>query len=235
MIDPKDIKNAALEAIYWWNRTEGYYHQYFSKIDELYEKEDLFKFFTTKIFEVFLREYSIRRNISSGYKNVDYFLDAIIDGGFVSKVREGEVNAIDIFSGKLKENIITNNKQTRSLLSKVAFLINPIDFSLYDNLSKESLWEMVKHKKECRRYDLDSYTVFIDQTNKLIIENSEVLENQRSVLGEFHGTDSFKYFDKNPGSFKRRIFDKYLWLRKINRNTETRKICNNPYKDIIGH
>ena len=50
------IENATLEAIYWWNRDEDYYHNYFSKLDSIYKDKPMLEFFTAKVFEVFLRE-----------------------------------------------------------------------------------------------------------------------------------------------------------------------------------
>jgi hypothetical protein len=73
-ITDQHIKDATIEAIYWWNRTENYYHEYFKKIDDMIECPELFNFFTQKVFENFLREYAIRRTISAGYKSVDSLL-----------------------------------------------------------------------------------------------------------------------------------------------------------------
>ncbi|HEY5534010.1 MAG TPA: hypothetical protein VIL99_03580 [Ignavibacteria bacterium] len=57
----KDIINSTIEAIYWWNITEHHYHRYFNKIDYIYKNEHLLIFFTAKVFETFLKEYSINR------------------------------------------------------------------------------------------------------------------------------------------------------------------------------
>ena len=75
MINTKEIETATLEAIYWWNRDESYYHNCFANFDNIYKDKAMLEFFTTKIFEVFLREYSIRRNLSAGHENVNKFID----------------------------------------------------------------------------------------------------------------------------------------------------------------
>ena len=158
MIEPQKVRNATLEAIYAWNRTEGYYYSYFSRLDELHKNPEVFAFFTTKIFEGFLSDYSIRRNIKSGHENVDLFLKHIIEYGFIESVQNGDKSSVDNISEKLKnEKEVTNKKETRSLLSKIAFLINPEEFSLLDSLAKKSLWKLIKGKKGCKKYQLDSY------------------------------------------------------------------------------
>jgi len=45
MLNQQDFENATIEAIYWWNRTEFYYHKYFSRLDELFNNKDLLQFF----------------------------------------------------------------------------------------------------------------------------------------------------------------------------------------------
>ena len=129
------IQNATFEAIYWWNRTEGYYHEYFCRLDSLKkERGEAFDFFITKVFQVFLNEYSVRRNIASGDGNVRHFVETLIDSGFYQQVIEGDFDAIDLYSEKFCHNSsLTNRRQTRSLLSKAAFLINPSKFALMDS------------------------------------------------------------------------------------------------------
>lgn len=234
MIEPTDLRNATLEAIYAWNRTEGYYYSYFSRLDELHKKPEVFEFFTTKIFEVFLSDYSIRRNIKSGYKNVDFFLQSLIDYGFVESVKNGDIESIDDISSKLKnEKEVTNKKETRSLLSKVAFLINPDDFSLLDNLAKRSLWGLIKNKKNCLRKELDSYTNFIEQTNLLTDDdlNNKIIKEQMVILEDFKDTKAYSFFSENKPAFERRIIDKYLWLNEI--NSEGRVVNNLPYREFV--
>ncbi len=193
----EDFENSTLEAIYWWNRVESYYHKYFSKIDDIYNDKEMLNFFTIKIFEVFLREYSIRRNLAKGFESVDKLINQIIKDEFILNVRNGNVDIIDRFSHKLKNSEITNGRQTRSLLSKIAFLINPIDFSLFDNLAKKSLWSIIKDNKELKRSELDNYSVFIEQTNNQIAENSIILKEQIELLNYFKGTEAYDFFSCN--------------------------------------
>ncbi len=233
MKNNKDIENATFEAIYWWNRDESYYHKYFSNLDHIYGDKTLLQFFATKIFDVFLREYSIRRNLSAGYENVDKFIEELFDNQFVKRVKEGETRIIDIVSGRIKQEENSTKRQTRSLLSKVAFLINPTEFSLFDNLAKDSLWEINKESKLSRRSDLDSYSGFIGQVNRMLEENEELLDKQAIILKHFEGTPAHDFFLKNPEAFKRRIADKYLWIRKQNKSLESRKIRNDSYPEFI--
>lgn len=235
MLNKQEVQNAALEAVYWWNRAEGYYYKYFSRLGELYEHKELFQFFKAKAFDVFLREYSIRRNIAAGYEAVDAFIEEIIKDNFVQRVIYGDVHVIDEMSDRLSTHIkITNRRQTRSLLSKVAFLINPAKFSLYDTLAKNSIWDIIKNQNQYRKHALDSYSLFIEHTERLIIENAGVLSGCESVLCDFVGTDAQTFFSSNKEAFHRRILDKLLWLRQANKNGDSRPIDNNAYKKFIA-
>jgi hypothetical protein len=153
IISQANIDNAVLEAIYWWNRDEYYYHKYFSKLDTIFLDKVALDFFTRKIFEIFLREYSVRRNLSSGVENVSFFINELFENDFFTKVNNGETEVIDELSNILKENRKSTERNTRSLLSKVAFLINPHEFSLYDNLAKDSI--VIVNK--LRHYEVNSY------------------------------------------------------------------------------
>lgn len=229
----KDFKNSTLEAIYWWNRDESYYHKYFYKIDDIYKNKEMLNFFTIKIFEVFLREYSIRRNLSKGFENVDKLIIEIVKNGFVAEVKNGNTDIIDIVSTKLKNSKITNERQTKSLLSKIAFLINPNDFSLFDNLAKKSLWSIVKNKKQIKKHELDYYSKFLKQTNIQIKENSEIITEQTRLLNSFKETEAYFYFSRNNKAFERRIYDKYLWLKEQNNQKNNRIIKNSIYNEFI--
>lgn len=79
------IENATLETIYWWNRSEGYYHRYFSKFDEIYEDSKLLPFFIDKLFGPFLSDYSIRRNLGKGRVSLELFLKEVIEKDFFLK------------------------------------------------------------------------------------------------------------------------------------------------------
>lgn len=225
-----NFQNATLEAIYWWNRDEYYYHKHFSNFENIYDDKELLEFFTTKIFEVFLREYSIRRNIEKGYKKVDDFIIELFEHNFVKRVQKGEIEVVDDVSNKLKLNgNTTNGKEIRSLLSKIAFLINPSDFSLLDSLVKNSLWSIIKTDKSCKRNELEYYTEFIKQTKIQIQKNSNNLKIQLKLLENFKETNAYEYFSKKPKAFERRIYDKYLWIKEQNKNKNGRQINNEGY------
>lgn len=229
----QDLKEATLEAIYWWNRDEDYYHKLFSNFNKIYENKALLAFFTQKIFEVFLRQYSIRRNLSAGYKNVDVFIDELFEYDFLNEVCIGNIDIIDSLSNKIKQNEKSTKNHIKSLLSKIAFLINPNDFSLYDSLSKNSLWELIKTKKNIQQNSLNDYSIFISETDKLIQLNDELIYKQREVLKTFSGTPAFHFFSNNPKAFSRRVFDKYLWLRQQSTNSASRPILNEVYINLL--
>lgn len=229
MLEKEDIENATLEAVYWWNRTEGYYHDYFSKLDDLAEDEEIFEFFILKIFNVFLSEYSVRRNITAGDLSVKNFARNLVESGFFRKIIQGDIYSLDEFSEAFRSNEgLTNGRHTHSLLSKVAFLINPSDFSLIDSYAKNSLWQLVKDSKIVRRSELDSYSGFISQVNQFMAENMACYSGIESgLLSEFDGTSAFYFFRDNPNAFRRRIFDKLLWINISKKNG--RPIRNRSY------
>jgi len=51
-------------------------------------------------------------------------------------------------------------------------------------------------------------------------------------LEKFENTYAFQFFSKNPKAFERRIYDKYLWIKKQNKNIDGRKIDNNEYLEL---
>jgi len=234
MTNTKEIENATLEAIYWWNRNESYYHNCFVNLDKIYLDKAMLGFFATKIFDVFLREYSIRRNIKSGHENVNRFLEDLFQHQFIKRVKSGEIELIDTLSDELKCKGDYTENQTKSLLSKLAFLINPNIFSLLDNLAKESLWgELNNAKKIFTKGKLNSYAFYIERVNELINKNDIILENQKLILNNFKDTPAYTFFSENPNAFKRRIIDKYLWIRKQNQNEKSRKIENESYLQFV--
>jgi len=234
MLDTKLLATASLEAIYWWNRTEGYYHQHFSKIEDYVTDEELLKFFSQKLFEVFLREYSIRRNISSGKETPLKLLNYLNRSNFYARITEGDISAIDETSANLKENsVLTNNRECRSLLSKLAFLINPSVFSLYDQYALDSLYRVLKPYKKITRNKLDSYRTFITHSSELIEENSTFIEKHISDINLFEGSPALEFFTYNKAAYKRRVFDKFLWLYKVNESTEI--IDNSAYDRFYKH
>jgi len=228
-ITKPDIENATLEAIYWWNRDESYYHKYFSQLGKIYHDKPLLDFFIAKIFEVFLREYSIRRNLSAGYESVNNFIDELSEYEFINGAKQGDTDIIDEVSDRIKANGKSTNRQVKSLLSKVAFLINPSDFSLYDTLSKKSIWNLYKHRKRFKYNELDNYNGFIKQTNLLRDEIAErkLFENSNSILKQFKNTAAYNFFNPNQKAYEMRIVDKYLWL--LEQNSDGRKLINHQY------
>ena len=232
-ITNKQINDAAIEAIYWWNRDEYYYHKYFSKLDNIYEDKDLLAFFTQKIFETFLREYSIRRNLNSKFTSVDSFIKEIVTHQFIEQVKEGDTSIIDSLSGKLKISGISTTKETKSLLSKVAFLINPNTFSLYDIQARKSLWSLIKDNKSTYNKDLNSYSVFIDQIQilKNNLKQEGYFSNVESVLKQYDKSEAYSFFKTNPNAFELRIVDKFLWLK--GQSINSRKINNEAYNKLL--
>ena len=230
-----NYNNAIIEAIYNWNRTEGYYHTYFSKLDLIFEDKKLLNFFTTKIFHNFLREYSVRRNIKKDDSSVDTFIYILIkdefynNDTFFNAVKAGKTEIIDVMSNKLKDSndSITNSKESRSLLSKIAFLINPTSFSLQDTLVKESLWKEIKKKSTYKKYQIEKYDIYLEAINQEIqsLDDEHIVQ----VLNKFINTSAYNFFTNNPEAFKRRIFDKFLWIEHNN----TRDMNNESYKQFL--
>lgn len=87
-IHENEIKNATIDAIYWWNRSEHNYHHYFSRMDVIYKNPDAFKFFAQKISMTFLNDYSVRRNISSGEESVYSLIDGLLEYDFINESRK---------------------------------------------------------------------------------------------------------------------------------------------------
>ena len=226
-----NIDNATLEAIYWWNRDEYYYHKHFAQLDKIFENEFALDFFTTKIFEVFLREYSIRRNLSAGVESIKIFIAELFEYQFFDGVKNGEISIIDEVSNKLKEREKSTNRHTKSLLSKVAFLINPHKFSLYDSLAKESIWAIHKDLKQFKINELDTYSGFFKQSKNLrdFIGVNNLFKNSLLILSEFPETEAFKFFSENNDAFEMRIVDKFLWLHAQPLN----RYNNQGYRELI--
>lgn len=226
-----NIDNATLEAIYWWNRDEYYYHKYFSQLDKIHKNKITLDFFTTKVFKVFLREYSIRRNLSAGGNSVSSFIQELFENNFVEEVLKGRTEIIDELSAKIKTSGKSTKRNTRSLLSKVAFLINPQQFSLYDSLAKESIWAIHKDFKQFKISELSTYSGFLKQSKNLrdFITDNNLFKNAPLILSEFSETEAFKFFSVNNEAFEMRIVDKFLWLydQPLNRYN------NQGYRELI--
>jgi len=228
-----EIENASLESIYWWNRCESYYHKYFSQLQNIYKNKPLLDFFREKIFQVFLREYSVRRNLKTGLASVEKFIDELFKFGFVDSVQTGRIEIIDEVCMKLKKEDNSTNRNTVSLLSKVAFLINPNDFFLYDTLAKNSIWNLKKSKKEFKYKDLQQYSKFYYQVDLIRkeIKSEGLFKISLETLSKFKNTSAHDFFGNNYDAFERRISDKYLWI--LNQQSLGREINNNPYITLI--
>lgn len=238
MLTEQNYRNATLEAIYCWNRTEGYYHMAFSRMKDIDIKSDVFKFFISKIMNEFLVEYSVRRNIAAGYQNIVSLAEYLYTSEFYNKAKNGEVEVVDTFSKHLKdETKLTNGRQAQSLLSKIAFLINPEAFSLLDKYVKKSLCKLIKdaNNNSERIYckNLDSYSYFIDRSNRFIEENEKLFTNTEGCLEDFQNTKAYQFFGSNKNAFRRRVFDKLLWLN-IARHPES-PINNDGYAGFLHY
>jgi hypothetical protein len=211
----ENIENATLEAIYWWNRDEDYYHKYFSQLDNIYENKPALDFFLKKIFDMFLREYSVRRNLSQGQRILRDFFDEIFNTNFFEDVKNGRREVIDNVSESLKSHgKSTNHRHTKSLLSKVAFLINPHKFYLYDSLAKKAIWTIIKDDKSIKQIELENYECFVEQTELLrkSFFDKGLFQYSKNILDEFKDTKSYKFFSNYNDAFEMRIVDKYLWI-----------------------
>jgi hypothetical protein len=232
-IPKNDIIQATYEAIYWWNRDEYYYHYYFSRLDVIHKDKKLMAFFTSKVFDMFLREYAVRRNISEGYRSVDTFLHDIIKHHFIKEVKRGKPDIIDTVSTELKISSDSTTRQTISLLSKIAFLINPNIFSLCDTLTKNSLHGLIEDKM-IKRTHLDKYTVFKTEIDKvrLVMQEQQSFSVSNDILKEFKETESGKFFQINKDAFELRVIDKLLWL--LAQSEDSRKVDNQEYLKLIS-
>ena len=157
--------------------------------------------------------------------------EELFENNFVEEVLKGETDIIDELSAKLKISGKSTKRNTRSLLSKVAFLINPQQFSLYDSLAKESIWKIHKGFKKFKISELDTYSGFLKQSKNLrgYISDNNHFKNTTQILSEFSTTEAFKFFSENNDAFEMRIVDKFLWLyaQPLNRYN------NQGYRELI--
>ncbi|WP_103664989.1 hypothetical protein [Gracilimonas amylolytica] len=228
-IKENEIRNATIDAIYWWNRSEHYYHHYFSKIDAIHKNPDTFKFFVQKIFMTFLSDYSVRRNLSSGEDSVYEFIDGLLKYSFISECRDGNLKIIDEISKKLHHSKVTKNS-TVSLLSKIAFLINPSSYSLYDSLSRKSLYKLKNKESQFTHSDIQEYSRFLEEVlnlKKRIMTDGHSKFIQ-SILQEYKQTKAYEFFRKHETAFELRVVDKILWIK----STE-REIDNSGYLSLL--
>ena len=229
----KEITDATIEAIYWWNRTEHYYHECLLNLEEISKDKDLLNFFTQKVFEPFLKEYSIRRNIPKGYESVDLFLIELNKTKFIKDVKKGTIATIDQTSGELKKVKKLLKNETKSLLSKIAFLLNPGVFSLYDSQTKKSLWESNKGIKKVSQKALNEYSIFYKEIEALrlrLIENGTFL-TAKKILENYKKTLAYTFFNQNEKAFELRVIDKLLWIR--GQKETSRPITNIAYSKLL--
>ncbi len=213
-MDIININNAIYEAIYMWNRTEHYYHTYFSKFNKIIEDERIMKVFVEKMYNNFLSEYSVRRNFKEGQESVYQFLYRLKELDFFSRVSSGDINVVDETSAILKLEDITNKRRTVSLLSKTSFLINPSEFILYDNLARKSLYKKMSEFSSMRGIDLSLYSTFIKHALILLnkAESKGLFSDLEKILWEFKNTEAYSFFTNNHHSLKLRVIDKFLWI-----------------------
>jgi hypothetical protein len=153
--------------------------------------------------------------LKKGFGILVQFIDEIIENGFVKEVKKGEINIIDSFSKQIMKSKKCAKNNIKSLLSKTAFLINPSVFSLYDSVTKESLWKIIKMEGIINRNKLDNYEIFYNQIQNLksqfYAEGNFI--NAFNILKDYRNTKAFKFFNNNHNAFELRIIDKYLWLK----------------------
>lgn len=217
-----DLKNATIEAIFWWKNIERFYHYQFKEISSILDKEEKYQeFFILKFFNPFLKEYSVRRNIKKGDKNVLKFLFELKKLGFFDDLEKSKEHSklIDKYSDDLSKTKLTNGKNCKSLLSKIAFTISPDQFYIYDSLAKSSLWEYQKEKNKklpknkILRKELDKYHKFYDLANSLKESNNNDLNE---VIKEFHKEINYsckELIKDDYKALKMRIIDKHLWIK----------------------
>ncbi len=206
------IIGSTYEAIFWWNRTESLYHKSFSKIGLLKENEKAKKFFIRKVFDTFLKEFAVRRNVAKGYNSVELLFENLFSNDNIIRIQNENKEIVDELSETYAKLEFTNYKQTRSLISKCAFMINPSHFSLLDEYTKISLSKITEKSKIS--FD-NSYSTFISAINDEIINIENFSETYNPILEKFKETDAYVFFKDNPNAFVRRIFDKYLWIERL--------------------
>ncbi len=159
----------------------------------------------------------------------------IIKIGFFKEVKKetSDVGIIDSTSEHLKKNSSVTDNETKSLLSKIAFLVNPSVFTLYDTLAKASLWKIMRGSNELKRKDLESYAVFHEHILKLVVQlkKQKKLDHAKNILRDFKGTVAHNYFTKNPEAYELRVVDKLLWIK--GQKKDARKINNEQYSKLL--
>lgn len=215
MISKDQIEQATLEAIYWWNRNEYFNHRRFKNLDLLLDDEKYKNVVLEKIIKPFLGEYSVRRNIAKGDENILKFLQNIKEVNFIKKVKFGNIPVIDETSDMFKNEGFTNKRKTVSLLSKMAFLINPSEFVLYDSLAKNSLkCLLLERSVGVKSKDIEKYSEFYNHILfiKDEIKDAGLFKFSDELLNIYRKTQAYEFFSINRKAFELRIIDKILWL-----------------------
>lgn len=200
------LAKACLEASYWWVHYEQDFHEQFSlwcrkTVDHL--SQDDFKVFTD-----FTTRYSLSRNLKGGDDTKKSLLRKLSANGLFDQVKDGTITVVDDLSAVLGEQ----HKTQTSLLSKLATLCNPIDFTMYDRLAKIGLAYMLMGQQSMRKHN--SYQVFLDDWEKFAVRCFTTVDNH---LIDNHYDYLVNHFDVNRDLlsrpiYGRRVVDKYLWL-----------------------
>ncbi len=125
-------------------------------------------------------------------------------------------------------------KETKSLLSKIAFLVKASVFVLYDRLAKDGLWTFQSEDTEIKRKQYDSYKGYYICFNKLLneLQKQKCSDAANKILDKsFKGTEAHSYFTKNKKAFELRVVDKILWIR--GQPEGAREINNKPYLSLL--
>lgn len=209
------VDYATFEAIHWWKRDEYFYHRIFSNILNFESDEGELNYFTNYFVSTFTKQYSVRRTIKSG-TSLLVIMKFLIKYSFIDEVIKGNTFIVEKTIDILPEDWF--NGRPVSFLSKFAFFINPKDFSLYDSLARNTINSelfRIENQKLIGR----NYNDFIKRTNLLMMEMNTTLELQLKYLDFINESPEILFLKENPVIFKRRIFDKYLWI--VGKNGDT--------------
>ena len=138
------LQCATNEALYWWIRDEYYYHKIFSNLNTIYKDDKQLEFFSSYLFQPFVRQYSVHRTLKKIKENKIELLRLLNKANFYGNVVEGNTGIIDFIASNLPDKY--KNGKPISFLSKFAFLINPKEFSLYDSFARNALTKFANMK-----------------------------------------------------------------------------------------
>jgi len=143
----------------------------------------------------------------------------LVDFGFFEGVLSAKIETIDEVSREIKnaQYSSTKKRHTISLLSKIAFLVNPHVFVLNDALAKKSLYDLYKDTIKPKS-KIETYQGFYEETQKVkvYLEEQGYFQNRSTILENFKNTPAYDFFrqTENDEAFKLRILDKFLWLEQ---------------------